>query len=211
MPAVKKKTPVRTGKRPGRVKPPKSRPDTGTAEKKGDEGVQAAQERGGTPGRPRVYETPEILLESVEAYFGRISRTVDATEMVDTGERDGDGPRIFVPRAVTNDDGEVIRVVEFVVPPSITDLCLELGISRQTWVNYGGREGFRDIAEWAKARVESYLRRESLTRTKGLQGVIFNLEQNFKNESRKEYHPVEEVDLSTLTEEELLAMAGAEV
>ena len=182
----------------------------GKAEKEGDAGVQAARERGGAPGRPRVYETPEGLLEAVEAYFGRISRTVDATEMVDTGERDDKGHRIYEPRVVMNDDGEVIRVVEFLIPPSVTDLCLELGITRQTWVNYGSREGYRQITEWAKARVESYLRRESLTRTKGLQGVIFNLEQNFKAEQKaKERRTAEGLDLSALTDEELLAMAEA--
>lgn len=209
MPAVKRK-PAKAAKKPGKVSSPRSRPKTGTAEQKGDAGAQAARERGGAPGRPRVYETPEELLEAVEAYFGKISRTVDATEMVDTGERDGSGHRIFEPKVVQNDDGDVIRIVEFLIPPSITDLCLELGITRQTWVNYGNREGYLQVTEWAKARVESYLRRESLTRTKGLQGVIFNLEQNFKDEQKaKGRRTVEGLDLSALTDEELLAMAEA--
>ena len=183
--------------------------DVGTAAKKGDAGAQAAGQRGGAPGRPRVYETPEELLEAVEAYFGGISRTVDVTEMVDTGERDSDGHKVFEPKVVLNDDGEVIQVTEFLVPPSITDLCLELGITKQTWVNYRNREGYRQIAEWAKTRVESYLRRESLTRTKGLQGVIFNLEQNFKDEEKKGNRPVDGLDLSAMTDEELLALAEA--
>ena len=193
----------------GRMKRSGACSDVGTAAKKGDAGAQAAK-RSGTcaPGRPRVYETPEDLLGAVEAYFGKISRTVDVTEMVATGERDSDGHVIYVPVKVQNDDGEVIRVTEFLVPPSITDLCLELGITKQTWGNYRNREGYRQIAEWAKTRVESYLRRESLTRTKGLQGVIFNLEQNFKDEEKKGNRPVDGLDLSAMTDEELLALAG---
>lgn len=209
MPAAQKRRPARAGKRPGRVSPPQSRPETGTAAQKGDAGEQAVKRRAVcTPGRPRVYETPEDLLEAVEAYFDRISRTVDVTETVDTGEKDSDGHRVFAQRVVCNDDGEVIRVTEFLVPPSITDLCLELGITKQTWVNYRNRTGYLQIVEWAKTRVESYLRRESLTRTKGLQGVIFNLEQNFKSEEKNEPRPIENLDLSAMTDEELIALAN---
>lgn len=208
MPAVKREKPARAVRRPGRVLPPANRPSAGEAEKKGGVGAQAAQERSGAPGRPRVYEAPEGLLEAVEAYFDRISRTVDATEMVDTGERDANGHRIFEPRVVTNDEGNVIRITEFLIPPSITDLCLEIGITKQTWANYAARDGYRQIIDWAKARVESYLRRESLTRTKGLQGVIFNLEQNFKHEEKRGSGPVEGLDLSAMTDAELLALAG---
>lgn len=203
MPATKKRQPAR----PGKATPPRNRPKTGEAAGKGAAGAQERCKPSGTPGRPRVYETPEELLRAVEDYFGRISRTVDVTELVDSGKKDSDGHAIYVPVKVQNDDGEVIRRVEFLVPPSITDLCLELGITKQTWVNYRNREGYRQVAEWAKTRVESYLRRESLTRTKGLQGVIFNLEQNFKDEEKKEHRPVESLDLSALTDEELIALA----
>lgn len=161
-----------------------------------------------TPGRPRVYETPEELQEAVEAYFDSISRTVDAVELVDSGRRDSSGHVVYEPVKICNDDGEIIRKVEFILPPTVTDLCLYLGITRQTWVNYANREGYRQVTDWAKARVESYLRRESLTRTKGLQGVIFNLEQNFKHEEKKEHRPLEALDLSSMTDEELLAMVN---
>lgn len=171
-----------------------------------------AEKATGAPGRPRAYETAEELSEAVEAYFIGISRTADAVEMVDSGRKDGDGHVIYERVQIKNDLGEPIRYTEFVLPPSLTDLCLHLGITRQTWLNYRRREDLRPVVDRTKARVKSYLVRESLTRTKGLQGVLFNLQNNFGDDEREERREVSEFDLSQMTDEELweLASQGAE-
>lgn len=209
MAAPGKRTPARTRARPAKKGTPPG-PGTGQPRKEGQEGAQRRESGCGTSGRPRTYETPEELEEAVEAYFFSISRTVDAVELVDSGRRDDHGHVIYEPVKIWNDGGEVIRKTEYILPPSVTDLCLHLGITRQTWVNYGRRAEFRDITDRTKARVKSYLVRESLTRTKGLQGVLFNLQNNFDEDEREQRREVSAFDLSQMTDEELMALAGAD-
>ena len=72
-------------------------------------------------GRPKKY-TKKGLREAIERYFRSISRTIPARD--DTGG------------IIRNDDDEEIKVVQFVVPPSVTGMCLYLGIDRSTWQNY---------------------------------------------------------------------------
>ena len=66
-------------------------------------------------GRPKkVHE--KGTAGSIERYFRSISRTIPARD--DTGG------------IIRNDDDEEIKVVQFVVPPSVTGMCLYLGIDR---------------------------------------------------------------------------------
>ena len=118
-------------------------------------------------GRPKKY-TKKGLREAIERYFRSISRTIPARD--DTGG------------IIRNDDGEEIKVVQFVVPPSVTGMCLYLGIDRSTWQNYADaalHPELADVAAEARARIEAYLEQELLTREKGLQGIIFNLQNNY--------------------------------
>lgn len=129
-------------------------------------------------GRKKKY-TPGTLGKAVDAYFRKISRTVSASEMVDSGERDEKGHVVFESVPILNDDGEEIRYTEYVVPPSITDLCLFLGISKQTWATYSAEDEFLDPTTRARERVEAYLNRELVQRVKGTDGIKFDLEHNF--------------------------------
>ena len=69
-------------------------------------------------GRPKKY-TRKKLREETERYFRSISRTIPARD--DTGS------------IIRNDDGNEIQLLQYVVPPSIAGLCLQLGIDRSTW------------------------------------------------------------------------------
>lgn len=119
-------------------------------------------------GRPKKYSSKKALSEAIERYFRSISRTVPA--------KDGLG------RAILNDDGEEIKLTEYIVPPSISSMCLYLGIDRSTWQNYCDPQQhpeFSSITETTRARIEAYLEEQLLTREKGLQGIIFNLQNNY--------------------------------
>ena len=118
-------------------------------------------------GRPKKY-TRKKLREETERYFRSISRTVPARD--DTGG------------IIRNDDGDEIQLLQYVVPPSIAGLCLQLGIDRSTWQNYADpaqHPEMTDVTAGARARIEAYLEQELLTREKGLQGIIFNLQNNY--------------------------------
>jgi len=129
-------------------------------------------------GRKKKY-TPGTLGKGCDAYFRSISRTVTATELVATGEKDNHGHPIFETQPICNDDGEVIRYREFLIPPSITGLCLHLGISKQTWANYAADPEFLDPTTRARETVEAWLHVELDKRTKGTDGIKFDLQQNF--------------------------------
>ncbi len=127
-------------------------------------------------GRRKKYTKKSLKLE-IDRYFGSISRVVQATEMVDSGKRDDRGRPIMIPVPIKNDAGNPIMVTEYIVPPSVSGLCLYLGIDRSTWQNY--REDWPEVTEEARARIEAYLEGELLTREKSVQGIIFNLQNNY--------------------------------
>lgn len=138
--------------------------------------------------RERRFTSPAKLRRQIEAYFLSISRTVPVTERVPTGELDKYGHPLFSEEPVKNDAGEVILRREYVIAPRMTALRLYLGISAATWGRYASGEMGRDevesaefirVCEQARDQIEDWLRGEKLTRTKGLAGVLHELEVNY--------------------------------
>ena len=153
-------------------------------------------------GRPKKY-TRKKLREETERYFRSISRTIPARD--DTGS------------IIRNDDGDEIQLLQYVVPPSIAGLCLQLGIDRSTWQNYADpalHPELADVAAEARARIEAYLEQELLTREKGLQGIIFNLQNNYGWRQKQEVELGDKTRKSIQTEgmslqDKLAAIAAA--
>lgn len=160
-------------------------------------------------GRPRIYKTPAALQRKVGAYFDAISVRRKLTEWVPTGEVTNKGKPILMERDILDREGEPIWALHYIVPPRITALCLYLGISRRTWENYAADEehypGFREIIEDARLRIEDYLAQESLTRDKGLQGVLFNLQANYGWRERRELELGDETRRAISTEHMTMA------
>lgn len=123
--------------------------------------------------------TPKALETAIEDYFKSISRTVTAKEKYDTGKKDSSGHIVYAYRDIVNDDGEKIKYTEFIVPPSVIDLCLFLNISRQTLLNYETDEKYLDTITRARGRIEGCKAR-MLHTAKNVQGVMFDLECNHK-------------------------------
>lgn len=123
--------------------------------------------------------TPAALEKAINAYFNSISRTVTAQEKVPTGEKDKWGHEIYELQDVINDKGKVITYTEYVIPPSVIDLCLWLKISRQTLLNYEDDERYLDTITRARGRIEGCKAR-MLHTSKNVQGVMFDLECNHK-------------------------------
>ena len=91
-------------------------------------------------GRPPHYKTPEELQVKIDEYFEYIQ-----------GEK-GDPIDAVV-------DGKVIQVVNWIrepEPATITGLCLFLGFeSRQSFHDYGERDGFSYTIKKARLRIEN--------------------------------------------------------
>lgn len=96
--------------------------------------------------RPKKYKTAEELEEAVNSYFASISYL---------------------------DMMHGIRVTRYIKPPTVARLCLHLGISRETWRQYGGDDKLKHVVEQARCRAEDYWV-EHLT-GKGAQGAKFAL------------------------------------
>lgn len=130
-------------------------------------------------GRKRKYGTAKSLEKAVEAYFAAISYEVPAVAATPTGEVDQDGHvkwKTILLREKSGDPGvggKPITEVKWIRPPSMAGLMLHLGISKETWSSYGGLDGYRDVVERARARMEDYW--ASRLEGKGARGAKFAL------------------------------------
>lgn len=125
-------------------------------------------------GRPRKYTKPQ-LEKAVCRYFESISYEVDVTD--EHGEKRYDK------------HGEPLKVIRYTSPPSKLDLCLFLGIDRGTWLNYCNNElhpELKDITDYVHLRCEAYLTSELVRREKGVDGIKFNLANNYGWAAKKE-------------------------
>lgn len=150
------------------------------------------------------------LQKAVDKYFRSISREKVFTESVATGRKDGMGHEIYEEKPVVNFLGEELKVIEYLVPPTVGGLSAFLGVHRSTWNAWCDSSKYPEYAEVtqdAMGRIHSYLEQESLTRPgKDLKGVIFNLENNYGYKERQKI----EVSGSGGIEEYLSSLAGSE-
>lgn len=124
--------------------------------------------------------TQKTFAEAVDRYFKSITRIVKVTELVETGERDDKGHKIFERVTIKNNLGEEAKVEEYIVPPTVGDLCQYLGIHRSTWADYcdmDKHKEFSDTTTYARGRMRAYLEQQLLTR-KDVKGIIFDLQNN---------------------------------
>ena len=132
--------------------------------------------------RPKKY-TARTLKKAVDAYFDSITRDVELTELVDTGKRDKRGHAVFEPKPIINKLGQQARMTEYMVPPSVKDLCDHLGINRSTWADYAKEDKYPEltgIVQEVHERMKAWNERELLTRSgRDVKGIIFNLQVNY--------------------------------
>lgn len=125
--------------------------------------------------------TAATLGKACERYFATITRRVKVTEMVDSGKRDEKGHVVLIPVPVKNTLGEEVEVTEYIIPPSMHELCAALHIDRATWSRYMGEsEEFAAVGERVRERMKAWNEHEMLTRPgKDLKGILFNLTNNY--------------------------------
>lgn len=130
--------------------------------------------------------TAAALREAVGHYFARISRIVPVREAYETGEKDQYGHAVMKNRPVYNMLDEPATRIEWFEPPSVGGLCVYLGISRETWSNYGAPDSkLREVVEEARGKIEAYWEGQ-LAREGRTQGIQFNLSHNFGWKARGE-------------------------
>lgn len=139
-------------------------------------------------GAPKKYDDPAKLEKAVEKYFKSITREVKLTESKPTGQKDKDGHMIFEQVDIINGLGKPVTVMEYIVPPSVFDLCEFLKISESTWNNYCDAQKhpeFLGTTTRTRGRMRAWNEQQLLTRSgKDLKGIIFNLENNYGYKER---------------------------
>lgn len=132
--------------------------------------------------------TAATLGKACERYFAAITRRVKVTEMVDSGKRDDKGHVILIPVPVKNTLGEEVEVTEYIIPPSMHELCAFLRIDRRRGAGTWARaRNSRPSASGVRERMKAWNEREMLTRPgKDLKGILFNLTNNYGYSEKKE-------------------------
>jgi hypothetical protein len=119
-------------------------------------------------GKPK-YETVEEMQELIDEYF---------EECLHKPILDGDGEVLL--------DKYGKPLFYPAKPPTITGLALALGFhSRQSLLNYQGREDFYETITVAKSRVEMFAE-EQLYTPGAANGAKFNLKNNFEGWTEKQ-------------------------
>ena len=169
-----------------------------------EEGGQArcTRTRGGTSvGRWKTYKSAKAFLAAVEDYFKKITYKEPA-------RRPGVWMhgKYIAGEEIKDCNGNPILLEQYIVPPSIVALQNHIGVSRETWSNYSDEEGYAEVIEYARRRVEEYLNRQLIEMGRDNKGVIFSLENNFGyREKREDTVHQTSADISdTLTPEEKL-------
>lgn len=139
--------------------------------------------------RLKTYQDAEQLRRAVDKYFDSITREVVKTEKRETGERDEMGHMIYEDVPVLNKLGKPLVITEYIIPPTVGDLCEFLKIDRATWSRYCDSEKYPEFCNTttrARGRMMSWNEKELLTREgKDCKGIIFNLENNYGYKERQ--------------------------
>lgn len=155
-------------------------------------------------GRRPKFESPRQFERLVGKYFDSIRRVEPALEkrlvyakdergqpLMDAEgglitEKDEYGHDRMRWEAVKTADGKLARREVWLEPPSVTGLCNALGISRETWREYAGKEGFAEVITAARQRIEAYLQTRMIEDGKAARGAMFSLQYNFGWKNRSE-------------------------
>lgn len=147
----------------------------------------------------QVKYKPSELAAAVDLYFNSIRRERPATELRPTGEYTKNGMPKMERREILDGNGAPVLIEEWIVPPTITKLCLKLGISKVTWSEYSKKPKYASICEYAKEICRGYLEEELLTRDR-VDGIKFALQYA--------YDCKEKVEVETKTKDAPLDMAS---
>lgn len=129
--------------------------------------------------RRRKY-SKKALRDAVQAYFDSITRVVEIKERVDSGKRDSYGHIIWDLVPVKNKLDEVAKMTEYLVPPTISGLCLYLGIVSSTWSRWSDKDQYpeyREIVEEVREKLLAWRMEQVVTR-KDVRGLIWDMEVN---------------------------------
>lgn len=160
-------------------------------------------------GRPLKFKSLKELQEKIEAYFADCDPHMEeVTEWVDARDKSGQ---------LLKDENGLNYLVEVThriktkqLPYTITGLALALNTTRETLLDYEGKDEYSDTIKAAKTKIENF--NEQMLFGPSPTGTIFNLKNNYgwKDKSEQEIsNPDGSLSpYNALTAEELRKLAG---
>ena len=138
-------------------------------------------------GRPRKYETAKQLRAAVERYFAAITYERDTIIHRRELTEDEKGNPIVkeIPEILLDKQGEPVKEIVYLEEPSVAGLRLYLGISKSLWASYADNEEMAPVVALVRDRMEARLE-ELLTTRNSVQGVVFNLKNNYGWKDKQE-------------------------
>jgi len=113
----------------------------------------------------------------LKEYFASISKTETAKEKYPTGEISPKGEPIYALRDALSDSGEPIKLQKWFAAPSVSGMCLFLGISKEDLRELCKKEEYSEILSRAELIFESYTE-QMLSEGRQTQGLLQRLEKN---------------------------------
>lgn len=123
-------------------------------------------------GRPVLFKTADELQIAIDRYFGSISRTIKQTEIITVNGEPKEVP-------VLDNNGDQLTEIVYVKRPGIIDMCLYIGFSRETLLEYEKKSKyFSDTITHAREKILAF-KLDSLYTVKNPRGVMFDLNCNY--------------------------------
>jgi hypothetical protein len=111
------------------------------------------------------------LMAGVKRYIGHISKMVAASEeYLCEGEK--------CTREAVGEDGEVIYLRQWFSPPTVSGLCLEIGVSVGEWESFRYDSELGAVVDYMETVIRAYCENELATRQKNISGIIWQLEHS---------------------------------
>lgn len=165
--------------------------------------------RGHHFGRPLKFKDPIELQKRIDAYFAdcdvHLEEGMVPTPYIVDMHRGKERIRVPVGREKPNEWRMIYQpYVTKQKPYTVTGLACWLDTDRELLLNYQRREGFSEIIERAKTKIEAFWETALWDEKVNTQGVIFNLKNNWGWKDRVEVVEREmETGFEHLTDEEL--------
>lgn len=120
--------------------------------------------------------TPEKLKAKIDAYFESISYETPVMHKRIGGFTNGKGKPMYYMKEAYDAEGNPLMQTEWVRPPTISGLCLYLGMPRTYFYEIEQKAEYKEMCEMARLRIEAYLEEQLCTRDM-VSGIVKDLER----------------------------------
>lgn len=156
-------------------------------------------------GRPLKFQSVEELQEKIDAYFRECDpHWVDVEVLVYPKKTVAVGKKMMLEEDYDQEpEVKIVRRISKQIPYTITGLALALNTSRETLLDYEGKDDFSDTIKVAKLKCQNFT--ELSLYTNAPTGPIFSLKNNYgwKDQTQVDSTNTHKVKFEDMTDDQL--------